>query len=83
MIGWLGLGTGLTFAAASVFLGLFFVTKDERFDRSAEWLFVVFAGLAVVLALVVDHRLATVTDLSGLVALIGARAPPQSACSSC
>ena len=46
-MGWLAAGAGIFFGLALVLLMAFFVTKDERLDRVAEWCFVAFALLAV------------------------------------
>ena len=65
------LGTAATFAAAAVLLATFFATKNDRFDRLAEWLFVVFAGFAIALAVLVQQRLETGSGLAILVTAIG------------
>ena len=41
-MGWLAIATGVLFGAALAFLTAFFFTKNERFDRVAEWCFVLF-----------------------------------------
>jgi hypothetical protein len=51
-------GAALTFGAALGLLAMFFATKDDRFDRAAEWSFVGFAILAVPMVLSVGGRFA-------------------------
>jgi hypothetical protein len=46
-MGWLAIAAGVLFGAALAFLSVFFVTKDERFDRIAEWCFVLFTLCAI------------------------------------
>jgi hypothetical protein len=46
-MGWLAVGAGVLFGAALASLTAFFVTKEERFDRVAEWSFVLFALCAI------------------------------------
>ena len=36
---WVTVGAGLAFGIAVLMLVAFFVTKDQRFDRVAEWTF--------------------------------------------
>lgn len=50
-------GAGIAFGLALGFLGAFFATKNERFDRIAEWLFVAFGMLSVPAMLAVAGRL--------------------------
>lgn len=57
-MGWLAIGAGLAFGTAMGFLAAFFVTNEERYDRVAEWSFVVFAILGVPTALALADRLA-------------------------
>jgi hypothetical protein len=46
-MGWLAVAAGVLFGAALAMLSAFFVTKNERFDRIAEWCFVLFALCAI------------------------------------
>ncbi len=46
-MGWTAAAAGVAFGGALALLATFFATKNERFDRVAEWLFVVFAVLAI------------------------------------
>lgn len=56
-MGWLAIGAGVAFGLALGFLSMFFMTKNQRYDRIAEWAFVVFAILAVPTILAVGDRL--------------------------
>jgi hypothetical protein len=46
-IGWLADMSAIAFAVAMGMLTAFFVTNDQRYDRVAEWAFVVFAIAAI------------------------------------
>jgi hypothetical protein len=50
-------GAGIAFGLALVLLATFFRTQDSRFDRVAEWCFVVFAALGIPVILAVGDRL--------------------------
>lgn len=71
MVAFVALGTAGTFAAAAMLLGAFFASNDRRFDRVAEWLFVVFAGFAVALAILVHQRLGPVSQMTLFVTALG------------
>lgn len=68
---WVAAGAGLLFGIALVMLATFFATKDERFDRIAEWSFVGFAVLAVVTMLAIPARLPHDGFIVGAVTAIG------------
>jgi hypothetical protein len=70
-MGWLAAGTGVALGAAIVLLWAFFLTGTERFDRLAEWAFVLFALLGVPTALLVADRTAGAGLASTVVAGIG------------
>ncbi len=57
-MGWVAAAAGLAFGLALALLAAFFVSKDERFDRGAEWSFVVFAALAIPTIVAVAGHLA-------------------------
>jgi hypothetical protein len=54
---WLTAGTGLALGLAMVMLTTFFATKDARYDRVAEWSFVVFGALGVRTVVLVSGQL--------------------------
>jgi hypothetical protein len=56
-MGWIAAVAGLAFGCALAFLAAFFATKDERYDRVAEWSFVVFGAAAIPTILAVAGRL--------------------------
>ena len=56
-MGWIAAAAGVAFGVALVMLMLFFRTKDARYDRVAEWSFVLFAVLAVPTIATVAGRL--------------------------
>jgi len=56
-MGWIAAGAGLTFGLALVMLATFFRTQNERFDRVAEWSFVLFGILATPTILAVSGKL--------------------------
>jgi len=66
-----GIGSAAAFALAALLLGAFFATNDRRLDRLAEWCFVVFAALAVALAVLVQQRLGPVSEVAIFVTAIG------------
>ena len=66
-----GIGSAAAFALAALLLGAFFATSDRRLDRLAEWCFVVFAALAVALAVLVQQRLGPVSEVAIFVTAIG------------
>ncbi len=77
-MGWIAGATGVLFALALVLLAAFFATKNERFDRLAEWCFVAFGVLAIPTIVTTAGRLpnggllmqaATVAGLAGAVAV--------------
>ncbi|NJD29515.1 MAG: hypothetical protein FIA92_14630 [Chloroflexi bacterium] len=55
---WIAVGAGVLFGLALLCLVAFFVTKDARFDRIAEWAFVGFAVLAVPTIVAANGQLA-------------------------
>jgi hypothetical protein len=66
-----GAGAGLLFGLAMVMLTVFFITKDERFDRVAEWSFVGFGVLAVIMILAVPAKLADAGLVGTVITAIG------------
>lgn len=70
-MGWLVIGAGVAFGAAMCLLAAFFVTKDERYDRVAEWSFVVFGVLGVPAAIAIADRLSGAGLASNVVAGLG------------
>lgn len=70
-MGWMSIAAGIAFGLALVLLATFFVTKDARFDRLAEWSFVVFAVLAIPTIWAAGGRLAEGGLVSWAAALIG------------
>jgi hypothetical protein len=65
-VGVIAIGSGVAFAAAMAMLLVFFLTHDERFDRIAEWSFVVFGVLGVITVVATADR----TSDSGLAAQV-------------
>jgi len=55
---WMAVGAGLALGTSIGMLAAFFATRNERFDRIAEWSFVVLALLGVPTMLAVGDRLA-------------------------
>lgn len=53
----IAVGAGLLLGLALVLLATFFMTRDARFDRGAEWAFVAFAVLAIPTILTVGDRI--------------------------
>jgi hypothetical protein len=70
-MGWLAAGTGVAFGAAIALLWAFFITGTERYDRLAEWAFVLFALLGVPTALGVADRTSGAGLASTIIAGIG------------
>lgn len=70
-MGWIAGAAGVAFAGALVLLATFFATKDQRFDRVAEWLFVAFAALAIPTMLAVAERLTSQGLTVGVVTAVG------------
>ena len=70
---WISAGAGLSFGLALGLLTAFFVTREERYDRVAEWAFVVFAVLAVPTILAVGNHLppGIVTSVATALGVIG------------
>jgi hypothetical protein len=64
-------GAGIAFGLAFGFLGAFFATKNERFDRVAEWLFVAFGVLSVPAMLAIAGRLPNGGIAVGAITAIG------------
>jgi hypothetical protein len=62
---------GVAFGAALILLATFFATKNERFDRVAEWLFVAFAALAIPTMVAVAGRLSSEGPAVGVVSAVG------------
>jgi hypothetical protein len=63
---------GIAFGSAIVLLASFFVTKVERYDRLAEWAFVVFAICAVPTVAIVGGRLPGSSTVNAVVTVLGA-----------
>lgn len=70
-MGWLAIAAGIAFGAALLLLVTFFVTRDERYDRIAEWSFVAFALLAIPTMLTVAGRLPEGGLIVGTVTVVG------------
>ncbi|HET9681535.1 MAG TPA: hypothetical protein VFP19_05800 [Candidatus Limnocylindrales bacterium] len=70
-MGWLAIGAGVAFGTAMALLASFFVTKDERYDRAAEWSFVAFGLLGVPAAIAIADRLSGAGPASNVVAGLG------------
>jgi len=70
-MGLLVIGAGLAFGAAIAFLAAFFRTKVERYDRIAEWAFVVFALLGIPAMVGTAWRLADGGSLVGWATVLG------------
>jgi hypothetical protein len=71
-MGLVAAGTGVAFGSAIALLALFFRTRNERFDRVAEWLFVAFGVLAVPTILAVSSRMAGPEPAWTVLAAVGA-----------
>jgi len=69
--GWLAVGTGLAFGLALVMLATFFATRNERWDRIAEWAFVAFAVMAVPTILATGTLLADAAQAGQVATAIG------------
>ena len=63
---------GVTFGGAIALLAAFFATKVERYDRIAEWSFVVFGACAVPTIVTVGGRLPVGSTVGTVVTVIGA-----------
>ncbi len=70
-VGWLAVAAGLAFGLALIMLMAFFVTRVERFDRLAEWSFVVFALCAIPTIVAVPDRLSGSGPLTTIATAIG------------
>lgn len=70
-MGWMAGAAGLAFGAALVLLASFFATKNERFDRAAEWLFVAFAVLAIPIMVTTAGRLSSEGLTVGVITVVG------------
>lgn len=70
-MGLLVIGAGLVFGGAIVLLATFFRTKDERYDRIAEWGFVLFAVLGIPAMVVTAGRLADGGTVVGWATVLG------------
>jgi len=70
-MGLLAIGAGLAFGAAIAFLAAFFKTKVERYDRIAEWGFVVFAVLGIPAMVATAWRLADGGPVVGWATILG------------
>ena len=70
-MGWIAGAAGLAFGGALTLLATFFATKNERFDRVAEWLFVAFAALAIPVIVAVAGRLTSEGPTVGIVSGVG------------
>jgi hypothetical protein len=62
---------GLAFGGAIALLARFFATKVERYDRAAEWAFVVFAACAIPTIATVGPRLPGGGTVSAIVTVVG------------
>ena len=56
-MGLIAAAAGVAFGLALIFLATFFVTRNDRFDRVAEWSFVAFSLLAIPTIVTVAGRL--------------------------